>query len=231
MYECLKQKHEEAKDLLLRSLVTNNILRMLDNPMNEEKISFPCLLSGLKDLFPTQRLFSSPGLGFDLTTGIWLCHSSPWSLYDVLTNRWCNMSIAYHKWSPYFLSPQDSLTIDLHSEHSTFYWRQVARNYGRVMGALISTQMASKSQYLQAWRVMQGQVIWFWRPGWYFCHANNLLLTTYIRAAGFLCCVESASVSCAQLSDRCACAVLCAVSNTSRRTWVLCTSLLKSSHD
>ena len=39
MYDCLKQTHEEAKDLLLRTLVTNNMLRMLDNPMNEEKIS------------------------------------------------------------------------------------------------------------------------------------------------------------------------------------------------
>ena len=153
------------------------------------------------------------------------------SLFSLISvwcvNWWCHMSIAYYKWSPYFLSPQVSFTIDLHSEHSTFHWRQVARNYGRVMGALILTPMASKPQYLQARRIVQGQVIWFWRSGWYFCHTTDFLLTRCSRAAGFICCVWSASVSCAQLSARYA----WDVSNTSWCAWVLCTSLLKSSYD
>ncbi|KAJ7553908.1 hypothetical protein O6H91_06G117800 [Diphasiastrum complanatum] len=34
----LRKKHEEAKDLFVRALVTNNLLLMLSNPMNEDKI-------------------------------------------------------------------------------------------------------------------------------------------------------------------------------------------------
>lgn len=36
----LKKKHEEAKELLVRAIVNNNALLMLNHPMYEEKISF-----------------------------------------------------------------------------------------------------------------------------------------------------------------------------------------------
>ncbi|XP_078431710.1 uncharacterized protein LOC144703401 [Wolffia australiana] len=36
----LRKKHEEAKDLLVRAIVTNNSLLMLDHPLYHEKISF-----------------------------------------------------------------------------------------------------------------------------------------------------------------------------------------------
>ncbi|CAA6665816.1 unnamed protein product [Spirodela intermedia] len=38
----LRRKHEEAKELLVRAIVTNNSLLMLDHPLYEEKISFLC---------------------------------------------------------------------------------------------------------------------------------------------------------------------------------------------
>lgn len=36
----LKRKHEEAKELLVRAIVNNNALLMLNHPLFEEKISF-----------------------------------------------------------------------------------------------------------------------------------------------------------------------------------------------
>eukprot|EP01018_Ginkgo_biloba_P000909 Gb_07196 [translate_table: standard] len=40
MCKMLKKKHEEAKDLLVRAIVNNNLLLMLNHPLHEEKISF-----------------------------------------------------------------------------------------------------------------------------------------------------------------------------------------------
>jgi len=36
----LKKKHEEAKEIMVRAIVTNNSLLMLNHPMFDEKISF-----------------------------------------------------------------------------------------------------------------------------------------------------------------------------------------------
>ncbi|XP_073108832.1 uncharacterized protein At4g18490 isoform X2 [Elaeis guineensis] len=49
----LKKKHEEAKELLVRAIVNNNALLMLNHPMFEEKISLHIF-----DLFPFFFLFS-----------------------------------------------------------------------------------------------------------------------------------------------------------------------------
>ncbi|XP_059065081.1 uncharacterized protein LOC131071931 [Cryptomeria japonica] len=38
MCNMLQKKHEEAKDILVRSIVTNNLLLMLNHPLHEEKI-------------------------------------------------------------------------------------------------------------------------------------------------------------------------------------------------
>ncbi|XVF27538.1 hypothetical protein REPUB_Repub14bG0116600 [Reevesia pubescens] len=37
----LKKKHEEAKEILVRAIVNNNNLLMLNHPIFKEKISFP----------------------------------------------------------------------------------------------------------------------------------------------------------------------------------------------
>lgn len=36
----LKKKHEEAKEILVRAIVNNNNLLMVNHPVYEEKISF-----------------------------------------------------------------------------------------------------------------------------------------------------------------------------------------------
>ncbi|GAQ79536.1 hypothetical protein KFL_000320340 [Klebsormidium nitens] len=43
MYASLKKKHEEAKDLLVKALINNNRMQMLNNPVTEDKISFALL--------------------------------------------------------------------------------------------------------------------------------------------------------------------------------------------
>lgn len=47
MYASLKKKHEEAKDLLVKALINNNRMQMLNNPVTEDKISSALLHSGL----------------------------------------------------------------------------------------------------------------------------------------------------------------------------------------
>lgn len=44
----LKKKQDEAKEVLVRAIVNNNLLLMLNHPTYEEKISFiiPVLFSG-----------------------------------------------------------------------------------------------------------------------------------------------------------------------------------------
>lgn len=49
----LRRKHEEAKELLVRAVVTNNALLMLDHPLYEEKISLLC--GHPVDAFPRSR--------------------------------------------------------------------------------------------------------------------------------------------------------------------------------
>lgn len=43
----LKKKHEEAKELLVRAIVSNNNLLILNHPMFEEKISFKTIASSI----------------------------------------------------------------------------------------------------------------------------------------------------------------------------------------
>ncbi|CAA7402573.1 unnamed protein product [Spirodela intermedia] len=53
----LRRKHEEAKELLVRAIVTNNSLLMLDHPLYEEKISFLlCSLHQFANILALQRL-------------------------------------------------------------------------------------------------------------------------------------------------------------------------------
>lgn len=46
----LKKKHEEAKELLVRAIVSNNNLLILNHPMFEEKISFKTIASSILSL-------------------------------------------------------------------------------------------------------------------------------------------------------------------------------------
>nr|POF26753.1 uncharacterized protein CFP56_46022 [Quercus suber] len=45
IWNMLRKKHEEAKEILVRATVNNNNLLMLNHPIYDEKISFSLMLS------------------------------------------------------------------------------------------------------------------------------------------------------------------------------------------
>ena len=57
MFVTVKKMHDEAKDLLLRAMITNNLLQILESSVNEEKISFQFHLTSFPDVFVFPMLF------------------------------------------------------------------------------------------------------------------------------------------------------------------------------
>ncbi|OVA01482.1 hypothetical protein BVC80_7691g2 [Macleaya cordata] len=75
----LKKKHEEAKEILVRAIVNNNNLLMLNHPIYEEKISF-----GIGHMFASVRswLFWSWQSKLALNVGITVFHIIPSMVYE-----------------------------------------------------------------------------------------------------------------------------------------------------
>jgi hypothetical protein len=103
----LKKKHEEAKEIMVRAIVTNNSLLMLNHPMFDEKISFFFLsywyhFCFLGFDFITKRKFCIP---LQLKTCAWLRN---------LLHNWCWNSF---KWNGQISWRYTSLYLPLLDVH------------------------------------------------------------------------------------------------------------------